>query len=139
MSDLKYKNRIDKVKEIIVATGVVDQMETSNLAFYATMKHKNAKRLGGGLVTENFSELIHVVENLMIFENLCEYAKKDIKNIIDGFDFNDDLSLNMFYAFKDTMKNSQASSNTDNSENTCSKLFEMFEKFSEEEEKNGKE
>ena len=128
MNNSKYKNRIDKVKEIVVATGVVEQMETSNLAFYATMKHKNAKRLGGGLVTENFSELIHAVENLMIFESLCEYAKKDIKNIIDGFDFTDDLSLNMFYAFKDTMNDSN------NSESACSKLFEMFEKFNEEEE-----
>lgn len=134
MNDSKYKNRIDKVKEIVVATGVIDQMETSNLAFYATMKHKNTKRLGGGLVTENFSELIHAVENLMIFENLCEFAKKDIKNIIDGFDFTDDLSLNMFYAFKDTMNDSRTASNTDNSESTCSKLFEMFEKFGEEEE-----
>lgn len=104
MKDLLNETRISRAKELIFATNVMNDLEGRNLMFYAILKNKNSQSLTDGLVTPNLSEFIHAVENLIIFENLYNLAKKDIENVLKKFEFNDDLHLNLLWASKDLIK-----------------------------------
>lgn len=93
MSDLLNEVRISRAKELIFSTNVMNDLEGRNLMFYAMLKNKNSQSLTDGLVTPNLSEFIHAVENLIIFENLYNLAKKDIENVLKKFEFNNNCII----------------------------------------------
>lgn len=68
------------------------------------LKNKNVQTLSDEFVSPTLSEFIHAMQNLIIYENLYNLAKKDIENILKKFKFEDDLHLNLLWASKEFIK-----------------------------------
>lgn len=104
MSDLLNEVRISRGRELISSIVNMDDLKARNLMFYAMLKNKNDQMLSDGLVSPTLSEFIHAIENLIVYENLYNLAKKDIENILKKFKFEDDLHLNLLWASKEFIK-----------------------------------
>lgn len=104
MSDLLNEARISRGKELISSTIDMNDLEAKNLMFYAMLKNKNAQILSDEIVSPTLSEFIHAIQNLIIYENLYNLAKKDIENILKKFKIEDDLHLNLLWVSKEFIK-----------------------------------